>query len=377
MPPLTAAVVGGVLGLLIGAVIAAALMRRPLPAPVTPPPLSGELREFVDTMFSAAVLLGVHDEVLAHNEQASSLGLVRGTRVAIPNVLDAARAARAERVGDQIDATPPRTGGQPSPELVVRVQPLIDGRVLVLAEDQAAARRVHEASRMFMSNATHELKTPIGAISLLAEAIADAADEPEAVARFSSKIRGEATRLTELVGQIITLSRLQGEGRPGGPVALDSIITQTVDRCRQLAERRQVTLTIGGQSDLETFGQADQLVTALSNLVQNAIAYSDKGARVAVTTRRVIADGDAWVDISVTDNGIGIAAGEQQRIFERFYRVDQARDRQSGGSGLGLPIVAEIAQAHGGGVTVWSKVGSGSTFTLRLPDGPPALLGET
>jgi len=228
-----------------------------------------------------------------------------------------------------------------------------------------------------MSNATHELKTPIGAISLLAEAIADAADEPEAVARFSSKIRGEATRLTELVGQIITLSRLQGEGRPGGPVALDSIITQTVDRCRQLAERRQVTLTIGGQSDLETFGQADQLVTALSNLVQNAIAYSDKGARVAVTTRRVIADGDAWVDISVTDNGIGIAAGEQQRIFERFYRVDQARDRQSGGSGLGLPIVAEIAQAHGGGVTVWSKVGSGSTFTLRLPDGPPALQGET
>lgn len=314
-----------------------------------------------------AVLVGPNDEILASNALAERLRVVRGTRVAPTEVLDAVRAAR--RSGERAEiAVEDRLPGQPTVELGAQVVPLDQGRVAVLAVDRAAEERAQASSRDFMSNATHELKTPIGAISLLSEAIEDASDDPDAVTRFAGKIRAESERLGSLVQQIITLSRLQGVPvGEGESVAVDRIVHEVMGRCRTLADARGVSLADSGQAGLCAFGDAVQLSTAVENLVLNAITYSDEGARVVVTKRDASVDGTPWVEIAVSDNGIGIAESDQQRIFERFYRVDYARTRARGGTGLGLSIVSEIAASHHGAVSVWSKPGAGSTFTLKVP----------
>ena len=171
--------------------------------------------------------------------------------------------------------------------------------------------------------------------------------------------------------QIVQLSRLQGEPVSNAEeVFVDDVIGLALDRSRQLAEGRQVSLTRGGEPGLVVRGKREQLVTAVMNLVHNAITYSDVKARVVVTTRVTQESGEPRIVIAVTDNGIGISPEDSKRIFERFYRVDYARSRQTGGTGLGLSIVAEIVEGHGGDVTVWSKPGSGSTFTITLPTAP-------
>ena len=138
------------------------------------------------------------------------------------------------------------------------------------------------------------------------------------------------------------------------------------------AEQREVTLTIAGASGSQVLGSARQLGVAVGNLVENAVVYSDPGARVVVAASVERSGEDDLVEIRVSDNGIGIPAGELERIFERFYRVDYARSRANGGNGLGLSIVKHIAAIHGGDVTVWSQVGRGSTFTIKLPAHLPA-----
>ena len=240
--------------------------------------------------------------------------------------------------------------------------------MLALVEDRTRERRVEAVRRDFVANVSHELKTPVGAIRLLAEAVTDAADDPEAVERFASRMLTESDRLTKLVQQIIELSRLQGDDplEAPVPVSLDDVVAAAVDTSTIDAGAKHITLVTTGDNELEVFGSLDQITAAVSNLVANAVAYSDEGSRVLVSTKSL---GDT-AQISVVDQGIGIPAREIDRIFERFYRVDPARHRSTGGTGLGLSIVKHVAATHGGDVSVWSVEGQGSTFTLTLPLNP-------
>ena len=251
--------------------------------------------------------------------------------------------------------------------------PEVDGRVYgvcLLLADVSEQRRLEAVRRDFVANVSHELKTPVGALTLLAEAIQDAADEPAAVARFAGRIQHEGSRLARLVSELMELSRVQGAEPMPGATAIDvrMMVAEAIERNRLAAEQASITVTESVPRGLRVRGNEAQLATAIANLVDNAIAYSSPGTRVAVSSRAGT-DDDArpTVDIAVTDQGIGIAESDRDRIFERFYRVDPARSRATGGTGLGLAIVKNIVTNHLGTVSVWSVNGSGSTFTIRLP----------
>jgi two-component system sensor histidine kinase SenX3 len=318
---------------------------------------------------AAGVVVGPHDEVLQANATARSLGLVRGSRISVPDLLQLVRIVRREGDVRSIDLQISRGARVASSYLTARVAPLDESLILILADDQTTARRIEETRRDFVANISHELKTPIGAISLLAEAVEDAADEPAAVRKFASRMGIESARLTDLVGQIIELSRLQSDDPLADPeiVDVDEVLADAVERRRMDAERRRITLTVAGVDGTRVLGNARQLGVAVGNLVENAIVYSDTGARVVVAAHVQARSDDDYVEITVSDNGIGIPAAELDRIFERFYRVDYARSRANGGTGLGLAIVKHIAAIHGGDISVWSQVGQGSTFTIKIP----------
>jgi two-component system sensor histidine kinase SenX3 len=249
--------------------------------------------------------------------------------------------------------------------VTARVAPLGSRLVLALLEDRTRERRVDSIRRDFVANVSHELKTPIGAIRLLSEAVHDASDDPEAVERFAGRMLKESDRLTHLVQQIIDLSRLQGDepvAQPE-PVSVDEIVGIAIDTSAIDAQAKGITVVAGGDKGLLLNGSRDQLTVAVSNLVANAVNYSREGSSVAVAARAL----DDTIEIAVTDQGIGIPAGDLDRIFERFYRVDPARHRSTGGTGLGLSIVKHVAATHGGEIKVWSVEGEGSTFTLNLP----------
>lgn len=259
--------------------------------------------------------------------------------------------------------------GAHSVELEARIAPFDDERVLVLADDESSQRRVDAVRRDFVANISHELKTPIGAVSVLAEAVEAARDDPDAVRRFATKLQIETARLAELINQIIDLSRLQSEDPMLASEVIDvnEVVADAVSRSKELATQREVSLILARTSEAFVLGDRWQLTDAVANLVQNAINYSDERARVTISVALTERAGDQNVEIKVSDNGIGIKAEEQERIFERFYRVDYGRSRSTGGTGLGLSIVRHIAIAHGGSVRVWSRPGQGSTFTISLP----------
>ncbi|HEU5107469.1 MAG TPA: ATP-binding protein, partial [Micromonosporaceae bacterium] len=252
-----------------------------------------------------------------------------------------------------------------------RVAPLGTEHVLILVDDRTEAQRVEEIRRDFVANVSHELKTPVGAMALLAEAVLGAADDPAAVRRFTGKILHEANRLGTLVTELIALSRLQGAERLPelNTVEVDAVVREAMGRSAPAMEATGIEVTTDADSGLLVAGDRMLLVTALSNLLENAVAYSSPGSPVTVSRRLT----DGFVEIAVTDRGIGIAEEEQQRVFERFYRIDRARSRATGGTGLGLAIVKHVAANHGGEVRLWSRPGTGSTFTLRIPaHGPTA-----
>ncbi|MFY9931189.1 MAG: ATP-binding protein [Streptosporangiaceae bacterium] len=326
----------------------------------------------LSVLSSSAVVVDSNDRVLRASSAARAFGLVKGDRLMVSELAALARQVRRDgqiREGE-FEVPVPRFGGR-STSFAVRVAPLGGavgggGLVLVLAEDQTESRRVDEVKRDFVANTSHELKTPVGALALLAETIEDAADDPEAVRRFAAKMRQEAQRLTNLVQDLITLSRIQAvEPVPDPrPVALDMAVAEAVDRCRMKANARGITLATIGTRGLSVMGDEDLLVTALRNLLENAVAYSPERTRVVITVKKT-ADGNA--ELSVADQGIGIPERDLERIFERFYRVDPARSRATGGTGLGLAIVKHVMAAHNGRVTVGSVEGAGSTFTLFIP----------
>jgi len=334
-------------------------------------------RRVLEVIRSAGIVVGPHDEVLESTPLALKLGLTRGTRVVVPRVLELVRQTRREQrmLAEEVNVSRGTQSHRDADLLLgIRVASMQGGLVLVLADDLTNARRVEATRRDFVANVSHELKTPIGAISLLAEAVQEAADDPDAVRRFASRMGIESARLADLVSQIIDLSRLQAEDpmSKAETIDVDDVLIEAVDRCRVDAEQHEVSIAIAGETGLHVMGDQLQLSTAIGNLVENALVYSDPGARVVVAARRQVRADDDYVEITVSDNGIGIPADQLERIFERFYRVDYARSRANGGSGLGLSIVKHIAAAHNGEVTVWSQPGRGSTFTMRLPTHQPA-----
>ena len=340
-----------------------------------------ELPPGVDTVLSVlrscAVVLDDSDQVIKASSAAYALGLVRGGAIAVNEMLVMARLTRRDGEIRQADLDIPRGGGKQSGDALavsVRVAPLGSRLVLVLVEDLTEARRIEAVRRDFVANVSHELKTPVGALSLLSEAVQDASDDPEAVRRFAGRMLIEATRLTSLVQEIIELSRVQDDDRlvDAEPVAVDELVAEAMDRCRHQAAAKQITMAAGGIAGLYLHGNRGQLAAALGNLVENAVNYSPVRTRVAIAARKVPGSRTDTVEISVTDQGTGISEKDRERIFERFYRVDPARSRATGGTGLGLSIVKHVAASHGGTVSVWSVEGQGSTFTLRLPTTTPA-----
>ena len=331
--------------------------------------VSNEVRTVLEALRTGALLVGPHDEIVVANAPGAALGLARGNRVGFPELLAKVREVRAgERAYDGPLVREPQPGSERI-ELVVRIIALANGRVLVLAVDESSERRVEAVRRDFVANISHELKTPIGAISVLSEAVALARDDPDEVEQFAGRLQRETARLAELINQIIDLSRLQSEDPMLSRDIVDmaEVVAEAVSRSQERATKRDVSVIVARTSEALVLGDRWQLTDALTNLVQNAISYSNERARVTISMQALTVDGDDAVEVKVSDNGIGIKPEDQERVFERFYRVDYGRSRDSGGTGLGLSIVRHIALAHGGSVRVWSRPGQGSTFTLRLP----------
>ena len=307
------------------------------------------------------------DQVVFQSQGASAFGLIKDERITSEELLALIRVVRrtkeSQRGTLELARGPIGAGKR---ELKVSVNSLDDeGMVLVLLSDESEARRIDAVRRDFVANVSHELKTPIGALGLLSEAILGAKDQPDAVVKFASRMQNEAKRLTELVQEIIDLSRLQSSDplQKAVAVEINDVVREAVDQAQFSSEQRGISVEIGELQDATVIGDREQLITAVHNLVENAVNYSPEQTKVSIVTKR---NGDL-VEVSVTDQGIGIAESELNRIFERFYRVDPARSRLTGGTGLGLSIVKHVAQNHGGDVKVWSKLGVGSTFTLQLP----------
>jgi two-component system sensor histidine kinase SenX3 len=329
------------------------------------------------------LVLDAADRPVLANPAAREMGLIRarpGGGEDVHTILRTlAGQVRRSVASREVELDLPRQstvdGGAPEPMGVhVRASALDKGHVAIEAADVTEAHRLARVRRDFVANVSHELKTPVGALQLLAEALLDAvADEddadPVAARRFAERIQRESTRLGRLVTELLELSRLQGaEPLPEPlPVAVDRLITEVLDRTRTPATARDIQVRVVGAPGLTVYGSESQLITALTNLVENAVAYSPEGTRVTIRTGAV---GDT-VEITVVDQGIGIEPRDLGRIFERFYRADKARSRATGGTGLGLAIVKHIATNHAGRVDVASRVGVGSTFTLRLPGRPP------
>jgi two-component system sensor histidine kinase SenX3 len=332
--------------------------------PTDEPVVPAGVATVLSVLKSSAVVVDDSDTVLKASAPAYAMGLVRGHELVSSELALLVQQVRRDgqiRETELVMARP----GVPARHVTARVAPLGARLVLALVEDRTRERRVEAVRRDFVGNVSHELKTPVGAIRLLAEAVHDAADDPEAVKRFSNRMLIESERLSRLVQQVIELSRLQGDDplEAPVPVSIDAAIEVAVDTSAIDAVSKHIAVVTSGVRGVEVLGNNEQLTAAVANLVANAVSYSESGSTVVVSTKV----DEHNVSISVVDQGIGIPNDEIDRIFERFYRVDPARHRSTGGTGLGLSIVKHVAASHGGDVNVWSVEGQGSTFTLTLP----------
>ena len=325
------------------------------------------LLKTLQSLESESLIIVPGEQILFQSPGISSFAIVKDERITSEDLMALIRVARrtneTHRSRIEIARGPIGAGKR---EFEVSVSPLNEeGMVLVLISDQSEARRIDAVRRDFVANVSHELKTPIGALGLLSEAILGAKDQPDAVVKFASRMQIEAKRLTDLVQEIIDLSRLQSSDplQKAFDVEASDVVREAVAQAAFSAESRKITVEIGEIEDATVIGDRDQLIMAVLNLVENAINYSPENTKVSV----VVQVKEELLEISVTDQGIGIAEGELARVFERFYRVDPARSRMTGGTGLGLSIVKHVALNHGGDIKVWSKEGVGSTFTLQLP----------
>ncbi|MEP7035921.1 MAG: ATP-binding protein [Dermatophilaceae bacterium] len=380
MDPTAAAVLGGAFGLATGAIsvtlvrLSERSQRRGTPTP-DPRALPDGVSTVLAVLRSGTIVLDTADAVISASPWAVAHGLVRNDDLVHNELRQLARKVRRDGVIREVELDLSRGPvGRGRIMVGARIAPLGSQYVLVLVDDRTKDRRVEETRRDFLVNVSHELKTPVGGLALLAEAVLEANDDPEAVARFARRMQVESTRLTHLVQDVVDLSRLQIADTLHEPLRVDvgDVVAEAVEQSALLAESRDVEIVTSLAPGVEVIGDAELLTTGIRNLVANAVNYSASGTRVAVSVRTH----ERIVEIAVADQGRGIPESEQTRIFERFYRVDAARSRETGGTGLGLAIVKHICANHGGEVTVWSEQGHGSTFTMRLPAAPSSRTSE-
>lgn len=328
--------------------------------------------EVIDVLAAAGVLVDEFDRVTRASEGAEKMGLVTVKRLVHAPLVELVRRAReADQVLETEAELAPQQGLEPK-FVAARAAKFGERFVILLVDDRTETRRLESIRRDFVANVSHELKTPIGAISLLSEAIQNATDEPDTVAKFAESLQRESQRLGNLVQEIIELSKVQGGIVPEARTQLEvrAVVMDAIDRSQLLADQRGVRLVANAPSGIKLVGDHEMLTVAVRNLVENAIVYSEAGTQVGVGLR----EAEGAVEISVTDSGIGIPEAEQERIFERFYRIDQSRSRETGGTGLGLSIVKHAVANHGGEVRLFSRQGVGSTFTIRIPS-PATTIG--
>lgn len=334
--------------------------------PDAEPKDAAEIAALFAALPQSHIVLDADNTVLRASSITFAYNLVRNGQLR-DELRELADVARREGEISDLELRLPRRGQNvPDLRLWVRAAPLSGENALILFEDNTEKRRLEETRRDFIANVSHELKTPVGAIGLLAEAIRQVADEPENVRRFSGKLMIESERLADLVQEIIQLSRLQDSDvlADSDFVEVDHIVKEALDRVRVEAEDRGIKLFSGGQTGLRVYGDRSLLTTAVRNLLDNAVRYSRPHGQVSVG----VTSDSGEVHIAVVDAGEGIPAEARDRIFERFYRGDRARSRETGGSGLGLSIVKHVAADHGGRIKLWSQKGQGSTFTMILPE---------
>ena len=403
MNPLLTGVAAGLIGLALGVfgmlAFSASERSRRQTVDVREPALPDGSAEVLSVVGKAFIVIDIVDGVVRASPGAYAFGLVRGHTVVHQQLLELAHRVRRDGVIEERDLVLPRLvlpaaaavpGTAPAPGqgapaaaaqvaeavpgsapaqgslvIQVRVAPLGEEYILLLADDRTEIARTEAVRNDFVANVSHELKTPVGAISLLAEAMESSPDDEAAVRRFASRMMTESARLAALVQDIIELSRLQSKDINQAVTAVDmnAVIAEAVDRTRLPAQSKNITIAVGPKVAAVVHGDQGQLVTALRNLIDNAVRYSPENTQVGIG----LSVGDGVVSVSVSDQGDGMSPEDQDRVFERFYRVDAARSRHTGGTGLGLSIVKHIVGNHGGEVTLWSAPKTGSTFTVRLP----------
>ena len=330
-------------------------------------PLPETIKDLLNLFDAENIVIGNGEIVVSHSEGITTYNLIRDQHLINEALLRLVRAARRSGQTQEVTMELPRGPiGAGTHDLLVRVSLLgEDGLVVILIFDDSEMRRLDSIRRDFVANISHELKTPIGALSILSEAVLGASNDPESVTRFATRMQSEATRLTDLVQEIINLSRLQDDDplKRAQQFEIGESIKEAIDQSRLNSESRKVEILYKNMDHFFINGDRDQVTMAIHNLVENAINYSPEATRVAVAVKDV----GGICEISVSDQGIGIPEKDLERIFERFYRVDAARSRITGGTGLGLSIVKHVVTNHGGDISVWSVEGAGSTFTIRLP----------
>ncbi|ORB58672.1 two-component sensor histidine kinase [Mycobacteroides saopaulense] len=330
--------------------------------------VSQMLERIVAISPTGIVVVDKHQDVVLVNARARELGLVRDRQLD-EQAWNAAQRTLVSGEDVEVDlTTKPKAPGRVGFSLRGHVRRLSDADtrwVVIYVDDDSEHVRMEATRRDFVANVSHELKTPVGAMGVLAEALLESSDDPETVRHFGEQVLAESRRLGNMVTELIALSRLQGaEKLPDLEVVdVDFVVSEALTRSKVAAENADIAVTTDAPSGFEVRGDPTLLITAISNLVANAIAYSPQGSPVSISRRR---RGDK-IEIAVTDRGIGIAKEHQERVFERFFRVDKARSRDTGGTGLGLAIVKHVAANHNGVIKLWSQPGTGSTFTLSLP----------
>jgi len=362
-------VLAALLGVLLGAaavwIISLSIGRKKM-RKVAERQAQDTVADLLDVLATAGLLLDSSNQVIRSTNGAEVLGLLNGRTLAQAELLDLVLEARVS--GEPAEAEIELASGMQSASIWVRARAaeLSDGNVLLTVADETESQRLEETRRDFVANISHELKTPIGAISLLSEALIDGAEDQALVKKFSADLFRESKRLASLVQDIIQLSRLQSADilKTALPVDLAGVIAEAVERNQVLAERKGIKISWKAPIGTSVLGDGEMLTIAVKNLIENAILYSDdEGGQVGVGLR----EDEGIAQISVTDTGVGIDTEHVERIFERFYRADPSRSRATGGTGLGLAIVKHVANNHRGDIQVFSRVGFGSTFTLKLP----------
>jgi two-component system sensor histidine kinase SenX3 len=326
------------------------------------------LRRALDTLPQGVIVCDENGDVVFRNPRAAGLmggrhGDALAAQAVVDLLADAWTSGSAERTLDLY--------GPPRRTLVVRTQLIDDGRrtlgVIAVIDDISERRRLEEIRRDFVANVSHELKTPMGALGLLAETLV-AEEDREVAQRLASRIQAEAFRVSRIIDDLLDLSRIEAEeSPPREPVLVSLVMAEALERVRAAAEQRDVKIDLQEPSaPVAVLGDRRQLVSALYNLLDNGVKYSERGGTITFSATQSSAE----VAICVVDQGTGIPSRDLERIFERFYRVDQGRSRETGGTGLGLSIVRHVAANHQGRAEVESREGEGSTFRLVLPVQP-------